>query len=35
LFWIRIRGGEVIESAAAVVGVSKTVGWRWFVRLAG
>jgi IS30 family transposase len=35
LFWIRIRGGEVIESAAAVVGVSKTVGWRWFREAGG
>jgi IS30 family transposase len=35
LFWIRIRGGEVIESAAAVIGVSKTVGWRWFREAGG
>jgi transposase, IS30 family len=35
LFWIRIRGGEVIESAAAAIGVSKTVGWRWFREAGG
>jgi IS30 family transposase len=35
LFWTRIRGGEVIESAAAAIGVSKTVGWRWLREAGG
>jgi hypothetical protein len=25
-----IRAGDIIDGAAAAVGVSKTVGWRWF-----
>jgi hypothetical protein len=27
-FWVRIRGGEVIEDEARAIGVSKTVAWR-------
>jgi IS30 family transposase len=34
-FWERIRTGEVIEVAAATVGVSKTVAWRWFREAGG
>ncbi|GAB2984528.1 hypothetical protein GCM10017788_40680 [Amycolatopsis acidiphila] len=35
LFWERIRGGQIIDTAAATVGVSKTVGWRWFREAGG
>lgn len=34
-FWAWIRRGEVIEVAAAAVGVSKTVAWRWFREAGG
>lgn len=34
-FWSGIRGGEVIEDAARVAGVSKTVAWRWFREAGG
>jgi hypothetical protein len=27
---LSIRAGDIIDGAAAAVGVSKTVGWRWF-----
>jgi IS30 family transposase len=35
LFWAQIRAGEVIEGAAVVAGVSKTVAWRWFRQAGG
>jgi IS30 family transposase len=35
LFWASIREGEIIDTAAAAVGVSKTVGWRWFREAGG
>ena len=34
-FWANIRAGDVIDAAAAAVGVSKTVGWRWFREAGG
>lgn len=34
-FWAAIRTGEIIDTAAAAVGVSKTVGWRWFREAGG
>lgn len=34
-FWAAIRKGEIIDTAAAAVGVSKTVGWRWFREAGG
>nr|WP_280420853.1 IS30 family transposase [Nocardia carnea] len=34
-FWAWIRKGEIIDTAAAAVGVSKTVGWRWFREAGG
>lgn len=34
-FWANIRAGEIIDGAAATVGVSKTVGWRWFREAGG
>ncbi len=34
-FWEHIRRGEIIDTAAAAVGVSKTVGWRWFREAGG
>jgi hypothetical protein len=34
-FWAWIRRGETIEVAAAAVGVSQTVGWRWFRKAGG
>ncbi len=34
-FWAWIRRGEIIDTAAAAVGVSKTVGWRWFREAGG
>jgi len=34
-FWCGIRAGEVVEQAARVAGVSKTVAWRWFRKAGG
>jgi IS30 family transposase len=34
-FWANIRAGDIIDGAAAAVGVSKTVGWRWFREAGG
>jgi IS30 family transposase len=35
LFWSQLRQGEVIETAALAVGVSKTVAWRWYRQAGG
>lgn len=35
LFWREMRGGVVLDDAAASVGVSKTVAWRWFREAGG
>ena len=34
-FWSAVRSGMVIADAAAMVGVSKTVAWRWFRHVGG
>jgi IS30 family transposase len=34
-FWANIRAGDIIDGAAATVGVSKSVGWRWFREAGG
>jgi transposase, IS30 family len=34
-FWSAVRSGMVIADAAAAVGVSKTVAWRWFRHVGG
>src|SRR5215212_9253923 len=34
-FWAAVRSGMVIAEAAAVVGVSITVAWRWFRHVGG
>lgn len=34
-FWREMRAGVVLEDAAAAVGVSKTVAWRWFREAGG
>jgi transposase, IS30 family len=34
-FWSAVRSGMVIAEAAASVGVSKTVAWRWFRHVGG
>ncbi|MEV0699575.1 IS30 family transposase [Saccharopolyspora sp. NPDC050389] len=34
-FWSMMRTGVVLDDAAAVVGVSKTVAWRWFREAGG
>jgi IS30 family transposase len=34
-FWAQIRAGEIIDTAVVAVGVSKTVGWRWFREAGG
>ena len=34
-FWRAVRSGLVIAEAAAAVGVSKTVAWRWFRHVGG
>lgn len=34
-FWAAIRSGMVVAEAAEVVGVSKTVAWRWFRQVGG
>jgi IS30 family transposase len=35
LFWSRIRAGEVLDDAARLVGVSKSVALRWFREAGG
>lgn len=34
-FWANIRAGDIVNGAAAAVGVSKTVGWRWLREAGG
>jgi len=34
-FWAAVRSGMVVAEAAASVGVSKTVAWRWFRHVGG
>ncbi|MGB0436051.1 MAG: IS30 family transposase, partial [Mycobacterium sp.] len=34
-FWANIRAGDIVDGAAAAVGVSKTVGWRWLREAGG
>jgi IS30 family transposase len=34
-FWDCMRAGDVLEKAAQVAGVSKTVAWRWFRQAGG
>ena len=34
-FWLMMRTGVVLDDAAATVGVSKAVAWRWFREAGG
>ena len=34
-FWLMMRAGVVLDDAAATVGVSKAVAWRWFREAGG